>query len=73
MLTDELCLDHYVIFAFALQALHNVVKNSNFHVVETSPTLSFLGDFLVNIDQLLDSKSLSKEFLFHFLLPKVVL
>ena len=62
-----------VILAFTLQAPHNVVNNAKFHVVETSPTLAFLGDFLVNVDQLLDSKSLLEEFFSHFLLPKVVL
>ena len=72
MLTRGLLLVHYVIIAFALQALHNVVHNAKIHVVETSPTLTFLGDYLVNIDQLFDFKSLPKEFLSYFLLPKVV-
>ena len=71
MLTRGLLLGHDVILAFALQALHNVVNNAKFHVVETSPTSAFLGDFLVSIDQLVDSKSLLKEFLSHSLLPMV--
>ncbi len=73
MLTRGLPLVHNVIVAFALQALHNVVNNAKFHVVESSPTSTFLGNFLVSIDELLDSKGLLKEFLSHFPLPEVVL
>ncbi len=73
MLIRELLLVHYVIVAFAIQALHNVVKDAKFHLVETSPTSAFLGDFPVNIDQLLDSESPLKEFLSHSTLVKVVL
>ena len=73
MLTGGLLVAHDVILAFALQALHNVVNNGTFHVVEISSTSAFPGDFPVNFDQLLDSKSLLEEFLSHFFLPKVVL
>ncbi len=72
MLTRELLLVHYVVVAFALQALHNIVNNAKFHVVETSPTLTFLGNFLANIDQLFNFKRLPKDFLSHFNLPKVL-
>ncbi len=58
LLTRKLLLAHDVILAFALQALHDVVNNAKFSVVETNPTSAFLGDFPVNIDQLIDSKSL---------------
>ena len=66
MLTRGLLVAHDVKLAFALQALHNVVNNAKFHVVETSSTSAFPGDFPVNIDQLIDSKSLLEEFLSHF-------
>ncbi len=73
MLARGLLFVYCVIVAFALQSLHNLGKNAKFHVVETSPASTFLGDFLVNTDQLLDSKGLLKEFLSHFPLPKVFL
>ena len=73
MVTRGLLVAHDVILAFALQALHNVVNNAKIHVVETSSTSAFPGDFSVKIDQLLDSKSLLEEFFSPFLLPKVVL
>ena len=57
----------------SLRVLHKVVNSTKFHVVETSSTSAFPGDFPVNFDQLLDSKGLLEEFLSHFLLPKVVL
>ena len=71
MLARGLLVAHDVILAFALQALQNVVNNAKFHVIETSSTSAFSGDFPVNFDQLLDSKGLLEEFLSHFLLPKV--
>ena len=73
MLTRGLFLPDDVIASFTLQALHNVVIIAKFPVIETSSTLTFLGDFLVSIDQLLDSKELLEEFLFHFPRPEVVL
>ncbi len=73
MLTRGSLLVRDAIVAFALQALHNVVNNVKFHAIETSPTSTFLGDFLVNIDQLLYSKGLLDEFLSLFFLPEVVL
>ena len=43
MLTRGLLLFHDVIVAFELYALHNVVKNAKFHVVETSPHVDISG------------------------------
>ena len=51
MFTRALLLVHEVIVAFALQALHNVVKNAKFHVVEASPMSILLGDIVISIDQ----------------------
>ena len=70
MLTRQLLFVHDVIVAFALQALHNVVNNAKFHMVETSPMSILLGDILVSIDQLLDYKGPLKKFLPHLSLPE---
>ncbi len=72
MLTRGLLVAHDVIFAFALQALNNVVKNAKFYVVETSLKSTFSNDSPVNVGQLLDSKSFLEEFFSYCLLPKVV-
>ena len=45
---------------------------SKFHVVETSPILALLGDFLVSVNRLPDSKGRLMEFLSHFLLSEVI-
>ncbi len=73
MLTRGSLLVHGVILLLALQALHNVVNIAKFLVVETNPMSTFLGDFLVSIDHLLDYKDPLKEFLPHLPLPEVVL
>ena len=72
MLIRGLPVAHDVILAFALQALHNVVNNANFCVVERSPKSAFSDDSSVNFGQLLDSKGLLEEFLSFILFPEVV-
>ena len=67
MLARGLLVAHDVILTFSSQLLHNVVKNTKFHMVET-----FSGGSLVNIGQLVVSKGLWEEFLSDFLLPQVV-
>ena len=72
MLKRGLLVAYDAILAFALHALHYVVNNAKFYVVETSPKSAFSNDSPVNVGQLLDSKSLLEEFPSYFLLSEVV-
>ncbi len=73
MLTRGLFLAHGAIACYTLQTPHNVVNNAKSNVVETNLLMAVLGDFLVSVNQFLDSKGTLMEILSHFLLPEVVL
>ena len=68
-LTRRFFLPHGVIACFTLQTLHNVVSDAKLRVVETSSILVVLDDFLVSVNQLIDSKGPLMEFLS---LPQVI-
>ena len=73
MLTRGLFVAYDVILDFALRALHNVVNNANFHVVETSPKSTFwLISWYMSMSYS-TPRAFSRSFSLFFFLPKVVL